>query len=380
MTVHTAAPPFAHSNGSRSAKLAIVGEAWGKNERFLGSPFVGWSGLELARILHEAGIIDDAPPSTEFGLSSAMLMHWWAKQPVFLTNTFALQPSEDNKIEALCGKKAEVGGDSYPLPAFSQGKYFRQEYLCELNRLKIELETVNPNLILALGNTPNWALLGYSKITQIRGAVAYTTHCAKGLKILPAFHPAFILRDWSRRPILLADCMKAKLQMSFPEVIRPERWVLVDPTIEEVENYTDALLRRPTSIIASDIETFQGQIEMISFAPSKDDAIVVPFVDERKPDWSYWPSPELELRAWNCCKRICASHHELLYQNGMFDMQWKARMGFRILNMKHDTMLLHHSLYPELPKGLGFLGSIYTNEAAWKLMRTAKQEELKRDE
>jgi hypothetical protein len=47
--------------------------------------------------------------------------------------------------------------------------------------------------------------------------------------------------------------------------------------------------------------------------------------------------------------------------------------------MTADTMLLHHSMYPELPKSLGFLGSIYTNEAAWKLMRR-DAEELKRDE
>ena len=30
-------------------------------------------------------------------------------------------------------------------------------------------------------------------------------------------------------------------------------------------------------------------------------------------------------------------------------------------------MLLHHALQPESPKGLDYLGSIYTNEAAWKL-------------
>ena len=43
-------------------------------------------------------------------------------------------------------------------------------------------------------------------------------------------------------------------------------------------------------------------------------------------------------------------------------------------------MLAHHSLYSELQKGLGFLGSIYTNYPSWKSMRTFKREEqLKRD-
>ena len=42
-------------------------------------------------------------------------------------------------------------------------------------------------------------------------------------------------------------------------------------------------------------------------------------------------------------------------------------------------MLLHHSLFPELQKGLGFLGSIYTNEASWKLMR-GQDDSNKKDE
>ena len=70
-----------------------------------------------------------------------------------------------------------------------------------------------------------------------------------------------------------------------------------------------------------------------------------------------------------------------VFQNGLFDMQYLARMGLQVRNALHDTMLLHHVLYPELQKGLGFLGSIYSNEPAWKLMRTHKgEEELKRDE
>ena len=46
-----------------------------------------------------------------------------------------------------------------------------------------------------------------------------------------------------------------------------------------------------------------------------------------------------------------------------------------------DTMLAHHSLYSELPKGLGFLGSIYANVPSWKKMRTfQKEEQLKKDD
>ena len=36
-------------------------------------------------------------------------------------------------------------------------------------------------------------------------------------------------------------------------------------------------------------------------------------------------------------------------------------------NATHDTMLLHHALQPKSPKGLDYLGSVYTDESAWKL-------------
>ena len=39
-------------------------------------------------------------------------------------------------------------------------------------------------------------------------------------------------------------------------------------------------------------------------------------------------------------------------------------------NYADDTMLMHHALQPESNKGLGFLGSVYTNHSSWKTMRT----------
>jgi hypothetical protein len=56
---------------------------------------------------------------------------------------------------------------------------------------------------------------------------------------------------------------------------------------------------------------------------------------------------------------------------------WRT-MGIPVPFASDDTMLLHHALQPELDKGLAFLGSIYTNEAAWKFQRknaTAKRED-----
>lgn len=68
-----------------------------------------------------------------------------------------------------------------------------------------------------------------------------------------------------------------------------------------------------------------------------------------------------------------------LFQNGLYDMQYFLKERMPIRNAHLDTMLLQHAKFPELPKGLGFLGSIHTDEPAWKLMRE-KADTVKRDE
>lgn len=53
--------------------------------------------------------------------------------------------------------------------------------------------------------------------------------------------------------------------------------------------------------------------------------------------------------------------------------QWLANEGLFTRGEVEDTMLLHHALQPELPKKLGYLGSIYTNEIAWKNLANFKE-------
>lgn len=350
--VHIVKPAFKHSLGPKSARIALVGESWGEQEELVGLPFQGTSGQELTRMLTEAGI---------------------ARRECFFTNVFPLRPAR-NDIKTLCSKRAEVSKD-YSFPPLSSGNYIQEQYLGELPRLREELLTVAPNLIIALGNSACWALLRSTRIGSIRGAVAESTLCP-GMKVLPIMHPAAILRNWSDRPVAVADFMKAKREMEFSEIRRPEREILVAPTLEEIWEWTS----RPATHYACDIETMRGQIDMIGFARSASDAIVIPFVDNTKPGRNFWPTLSEELEAWSAVRQLLQSPVEKIFQNGLYDTQYIWRRGITPRNCTEDTMLLHHSLYPELKKGLGFLGSIYTSESSWKLMRTNQQEELKRDE
>jgi hypothetical protein len=161
---------------------------------------------------------------------------------------------------------------------------------------------------------------------------------------------------------------------------KPVREFWLDPTLEDIERfYHDHWL--PSAQGAFDIETAAGQITCIGFAPSIDRCLVIPFWDYRNPTGSYWPTLESELKAWRWVEKFCASPGKKVGQNGLYDIQYLWFVyGIPVLNYEHDTMLLHHSLQPESPKGLDFLGSVYTNEPAWKTHRPRGQHTIKREE
>jgi len=333
-------------------KIAIVGEAWGEEEERQRMPFVGVSGHALNRMLEDAGI---------------------RRADCFLTNCFNLRPPGGNAIENLCGPKSSAIPNR---PALKTGKYIRAEFASELDRLEQELRELRPNLIIALGGTASWAILGDGRISRIRGAVSPS---AFG-KTLPTYHPAAVLREWSLRPICVLDLRKAARQAEFPEIRRPQREVWIEPTLDHMELFYDAHLASAEKI-AFDIETAGDQITCIGFAPSPRIALVVPFVDPRRNGASYWPSAMEERAAWKFVARVLATPARKITQNGLYDVHflWR-RCGITVNNWSEDTMLLHHSLLIEAQKGLDFLGSIYTDEASWKLMRSKGKGTIKKDE
>jgi len=375
--------PFAHTSGPHDARVVIVGEAWGEAEAETGRPFVGASGKELWRMLGEAW--PDVAPADHRRAQWAFYMRdngwidvredWLHAASLLFTNVLALRPPS-NDLESISVPKAKRG-EPYPWPAIKQGGYIPRDIMApQVERLLAELRSARPNLVIAAGNAALAALCHASGIMSRRGAVCESS-ALPGLKVLPTIHPAAIIRQWQQRPTVIQDLMKAAVERGFPHINRPHRQVLINPTIAELITFMDAAEKAER--LAIDIETMNGQIRCIGFAISRAYAIVIPFVDKAKPGWSYWDDPEDEAIAWNLVADLCALPCQKIFQNSLYDIQYLVKCGCPVRNMTADTMLLHHSMYPELPKSLGFLGSIYTNEAAWKLMRR-DAEELKRDE
>lgn len=332
-------------------KIALVGEAWGEKEEETGLPFQGTSGWILDNMLAQAGI---------------------DRNECLVTNCFNLRPKPSNDIKNLCGPRANAIPD---MPQLVAGKYIRKEFALELERLYDELRRHDPNVIIALGATAAWALLHSSGIRDIRGATAVThprvtDKLGRQYKVLPTYHPAAVAREWSLRPIVIADLDKARRQSETPEFTRPHREIWLRPTLMDLANYERDYIA-PADSLAADIETKQDQIDCIGFAPSLSSAIVIPFFCENGSN--YWMTLEEELIAWSYVRRWLAMK-PINWQNGMFDMNvlwWKY--GIPVPNPGDDPMLLHHAMQPELQKGLGFLASVYTEEASWKFMAKGKK-------
>lgn len=338
-----------------TSSIAIIGESWGEEELKQRTAFVGYSGQELTRMLDEAGI---------------------RRSDCFLTNVFNSHPP-GNKVEWYCGSKADaISG----YPALIKGKHVRTEFIPELERLGDELSQVNPNIIIALGNTAMWATLGKTAISKFRGTTELSTHTATGFKVLPTYHPAAVVRQWELRPVTVLDLMKALRESEFPEIRRPKREIWIEPTLEDLYEFERRHING-CKVLSVDIETSGDQITCIGFAPSHSTSLVVPFFDVRRKDRSYWPTQKAEAEAWKFVQVLLGrSDLRKLFQNGLYDIAfiWRS-VGIKVMGAEHDTMLAHHALQPEAAKALGFLGSLYTNESAWKQMRE-KVSTIKRDE
>lgn len=369
--------------------VILVGEAPGASEARITDAqgrapgFVGASGIELLRMMNEAGVITFTAADAEFirryyndGDPHCLDAVWRLHPEVYRTNVFSTHPP-GNHIEAFCGPKKE-GIPGYP--ALLAAKYVRAEHAHELDRLGDEVRARSPNLILALGNTALWALCGLPKISKLRGSTRLATHTADGFKVLPIYHPAAVLRQWDLRPTTIIDLGKAKREAEFPDVRRPHRQIWIEPSIEDIIRFKREHIDG-CELLSTDIETAGNRITCIGFAPRADLALVVPFDDERAKGRCYWSNLQDEIRAWNIVKEILEDRSiPKLFHNAQFDVAFLLRsMGLKTLNMREDSMLLHHALMPEALKGLGYLGSLYTDQGSWKTERRVATTVLKKD-
>lgn len=154
--------------GNPEAELVFVGEGPGRDEDLKGEPFVGKAGQLLTRIIEAMGL---------------------KRQDVYIANIIKCRPPNNRNPEP-----DEIS-------------------TCE-PFLKKQLEAIHPRVICALGTFAAQTLLKTdSKISQLRGKF----HYYEGIKVMPTFHPAYLLRNPREKRKVWEDMQQVMVELNLSE-------------------------------------------------------------------------------------------------------------------------------------------------------------------
>lgn len=236
----------------------------------------------------------------------------------------------------------------------------------ELEQFSAEMAARKPAVIVPAGSGPLSLMTDSSNLLKNRGAVQEATRLVAGTKILPIMHPGDIRKQWKWFTPTVNDLSKAAAEVARgPKIIYPKKRLLINPTLADIRAWIDKYALT-ADLLSTDIETGWGQMTCIGFASDTENAICIPFVDLRRPNGCYW-SLEDELKVVEMAQEVLECPVPKLGQNFLYDLVWLfARYHLKVVNYLHDTRLMHHALYPELPKDLAFLGAAYTSQGPWK--------------
>ena len=147
--------------GNPDADLVFVGEAPGRDEDLQGVPFVGRAGQLLTKIIASIGLTRDE---------------------VYIANVVKCRPP---------GNRNPEPGEVQTCEPF----LFRQ------------IDVIRPKVVVALGAFAIHTLLGTNQaISRLRGRV----YEYRGAKLVPTFHPAFLLRSPDRKRDVWEDMKKVR--------------------------------------------------------------------------------------------------------------------------------------------------------------------------
>jgi len=333
--------------------IYIVGDYYSEEDETNKRPFSGTYGHILRGILSQAGI-----PLSDVTLDAA----------------FRLRPA-NGRLESLLTNNRANSLPGYP--PIKRGNYISADFALDLQRLHHRIDQARPNIIVPLGGLALLAITKKKGIEKFRGSPLMSAD--NQFKVLPTWGPDSVVRQWNLRPIVFMDFCKIREEAKSPLLIRPRRIIHLNPTLADIEAFYHEHIV-PSPLLACDIETKNNTITEVGFATSISRCLVIPFWKRAAASGNYWKTAAEEKQAWDWVRRILAEK-KVIGQNFQYDMQYLSRtVGIPSPGFTGDTMLLHHSLQPELQKSLGFLGSIYTSEPSWKFMRTDHSTLKKEDE
>jgi len=316
--------------GPLDAHIYIIGEAPGAEEEETGVPFSGGAGRILDRLLMDSGIV---------------------RGECRIANVMRVRPPNND------------------FSVYYDGKVPSTQLLEGIRYLVEDIKKTRPWVVCALGNEAMKALFGFGGITDWRGSIMW---CEKiGCKVIPTVHPALIMRQWDFAPLALFDFKRLREESETPNITIPKREIVIGPSFERIMTEIERL--KTSEKVSFDIETVETtegggitpHITAIAFSDNPFWAICIPFTSGTEP---YWSDPVQEIAIWKAVKGLLEDPKpKKIAQNAQFDMAvLQYSYGIKVANLWMDTMCAHHTVYPELPKALAVICSIYTRQPFYK--------------
>ena len=342
-------PNYVPPEGSFYSDIAIVGEFPGDEEVRCKRPFVGSNGKLLDDMLVRAGI---------------------NRRECWITNVMKVKPPM---------------GDFGCYYEDNARKKRRPELQLAVEELYKELMLLNhgrgPNVVIALGTEALKATTGKDSVDKWRGSIIEREHW----KVIPTYHPGFVLRMYWSRAIVEGDLKRAREESQTKKFIQPHYKFHLEPSYSEVMEFLDRIEKNKLKV-SFDIETVGQVVRCLGLAISSTEALSIPFSASRFRNHkggnttvlfpsgsnssdmsSYWSFDE-EFHIIRRLRQVMGDESiPKIAQNFQFDSSMLEReFGIVVRGLFIDTMILQHTCYSELPKGLDFLGSVYTRIPFWK--------------
>jgi DNA polymerase len=157
--LHEGRTHLVYGAGNPRARLMFIGEAPGQDEDEQGLPFVGRAGQLLTKMIESMGLRRD---------------------DVYIANVIKCRPP----------------GNRPPRPD--------EVATCE-PFMRRQISSINPEVVCALGSSAAQAVLRrQDKISMIRGRF----FLVDGVKVLPTYHPAYLLRSPGEKRVVWEDLQK----------------------------------------------------------------------------------------------------------------------------------------------------------------------------
>ena len=151
-------------SGHPRAKLMFIGEAPGEEEDKQGKPFVGRAGQLLTKIIEAMGL---------------------KREDVYIANILKCRPPNNRA----------------PLP---------DEIAACQNNIKRQVEIIKPRVICTLGKFASQTILKTEiPISALRGRFREY----EGIKVMPTFHPAYLLRNPEDKKLVWQDMKKVMKEL-----------------------------------------------------------------------------------------------------------------------------------------------------------------------